>query len=436
MVRDLLAIRRDPLGYLERTVARFGDLVAFPLPRTPVLLVNDPAGVRRVLVDNARGYSKATVQYGSLSLVTGAGLLTADGDTWRRHRRVAQPAFHHGTLDAVAEQAVAAADRVARAWQGLPDGAAVDVDAAAMQATLEVVGRTLFDADLASDGERIVAAVHDALTVVVQRARTPQPAWLPTPANRRLARAVALLDRICADVVQARRARGFADGDRDLLALLLRSTEGTLTDAEVRDELVTLVIAGHETVASALSWTLLLLADHPLVQQQLHAELDEVLAGRRAPTWADLPALPFTRSVVDESLRLFPPAWVVTRRAEQPDTVCGVRLPAGTLVVVSPWLVHRRAQEWPAPLTFDPVRFAPARSSTPRGSYLPFGMGPRLCIGRDFALVETVLVLAALLRGHRVELPRTPSGRVRRPDVEASVTLRPRGGLPLVLRHR
>ena len=198
MVRDLLAIRRDPLGYLERTVARFGDLVAFPLPRTPVLLVNDPAGVRRVLVDNARGYSKATVQYGSLALVTGAGLLTADGDTWRRHRRVAQPAFHHGTLDAVAEQAVAAADRVARAWQGLPDGAAVDVDAAAMQATLEVVGRTLFDADLASDGERIVAAVHDALTVVVQRARTPQPAWLPTPANRRLARAVALLDRTCA----------------------------------------------------------------------------------------------------------------------------------------------------------------------------------------------------------------------------------------------
>ena len=248
MVRDLLAIRRDPLAYLEGVVARFGDLVAFPLPRTPVLLVNDPAGARRVLVENARAYSKATIQYGALSLVTGGGLLTSDGEAWRRRRRIAQPAFHHGTLDTVAEQAVAAAERVTAGWRDVPDGSVVDVDAACMQATLEVVGRTLFDADLAAQGERIVGAVHDALAVVVQRARTPQPSWLPTAANRRLARAVATLDRTCGDVVRARRERGLA-GD-DLLGLLLRSAEaeGGLTDREVRDELVTLVIAGHETV--------------------------------------------------------------------------------------------------------------------------------------------------------------------------------------------
>lgn len=436
MVRDLLAIRRDPLGYLEGVVARFGDLVAFPLPRTPVLLVNDPVGARRVLVENARGYSKATIQYGALSLVTGGGLLTADGETWRRRRRIAQPAFHHGTLDVVAEQAVAAADRVAQAWRDVPDGASVDVDAACMQATLEVVGRTLFDADLAADGERVVAAVHDALAVVVQRARTPQPPWLPTPANRRLARAVATLDRICGDVVRARRAGGSAG--QDLLGLLLRSAdaEGGLSDTELRDELVTLVIAGHETVASALSWTLLLLADHPQVQARLHAELDEVLGDGRAPTWGDLASLAYTRTVVDEALRLFPPAWVVTRRAESADEVCGVPVPVGTLVILSPWLLHRRAADWPAPLTFDPSRFAAARSATPRGGYLPFGAGPRLCIGRDFALVETVLALAALLRGHRVSLPVTASGLARRPVVEASVTLRPRGGLSLLLHHR
>ena len=441
MVRDLLAIRRDPLRYLEGVVARFGDLVAFPLPRTPVLLVNDPAGARRVLVENARAYSKATIQYGALSLVTGGGLLTADGDAWRRRRRIAQPAFHHGTLDVVAEQAVAAAERVAAGWSHLPDGAVVDVDAACLQATLEVVGRTLFDADLAADGERVVAAVHEALAVVVQRARTPQPSWLPTPANRRLARAVAMLDRTCGDVVRARRARGVA-GDDDLLGLLLRSAEADgagedgLSDTEVRDELVTLVIAGHETVASALSWTLLLLADHPQVQQRLHAELDAVLPGRRAPGWADLSALRVTRSVVDEALRLFPPAWVLTRRAESEDRICGVTVPAGTLVVISPWLLHRRPADWPQPLTFDPTRFDADRSATPRGGYLPFGVGPRLCIGRDFATVETVLTLAALLRGHRVELARDAQGRARRPGIEASVTVRPHGGLPLALHRR
>lgn len=437
MLRDLLAIRRDPLAYLEGVVARFGDLVAFPLPRTPVLLVNDPDGVRRVLIDNARAYSKATIQYGSLSLVTGGGLLTADGDDWRRRRRIAQPAFHHGTLDAVAEQAVAAADRVVRAWGSVPDGGVVDVDAACMQATLEVVGRTLFEADLAEDGERIVAAVHTALAVVVQRARTPQPRWLPSPSRRRLARAVATLDRTCRDVVAARRATGLGGDDRDLLALLLRSADadGGLTDREVRDELVTLVIAGHETVASALSWTLLLLADHPEVQRRLHAELDEVLTGRRPPTWADLPELSYTRAVVDEALRLFPPAWVVTRRAERADTICGICVPAGTLVVISPWLLHRRSGDWVAPLTFDPSRFEGGRSATPRETYLPFGVGPRLCIGRDFALVEAVLALAALLRGHRVSLP-VSGAQSRRPRVEASVTLRPRGGLPMVIRRR
>ena len=431
MVRDLLAIRRDPLNYIEGVVARYGDLVAFPLPRTPVLLVNDPDGARRLLVENPRAWSKATVQYGALSAVTGSGLLTADGEAWRRRRRTAQPAFHHGTLDGVAAQAVAAAERVRRRWDALPDGAVTDVDAACMQATLEVVGRTLFDADLAADGERIVAAVHEALEVVVARARTPRPAWLPLPSARRLAAAVATLDRTSAGVVRARRARGIADTDTDLLALLLRSADG-LTDREVRDELVTLVIAGHETVASALSWTLHLLAQHPAVQRQLHTELDTVLADGRAPGWADLRALRYTRQVVDEALRLYPPAWVLTRRAEADDRVCGVDVPAGTLAIVSPWLLHRRPADWPDPSRFDPDRFAGERSAAPRGGYLPFGAGPRLCIGRDFALVETVLALAALLRGWEV----SPAPRREPVRVDALVTLRPHGGLPLIVRRR
>ncbi|KQX65733.1 hypothetical protein ASD06_08930 [Angustibacter sp. Root456] len=432
MVRAVPAIRRDPLDYLERLVGRYGDLVAFPMPRSAVLLVNDPAGARRVLVENARNYSKATIQYGALSAVTGAGLLTADGEEWRQRRRIVQPAFHHASLDAVAEQSVAAGARVLAGWAGQPDGSVVDVDAACMRATLEVVGRTLFDADLAADGERVVAAVHDALEVVVQRARTPRPAWLPLPSRRRLARAVATLDETCARVVRVRRARGLGQDD-DLLGLLLRSADehGGLTDRQVRDELVTLVIAGHETVASAMAWTLQLLAEHPDVQAQVQAEVDAV-AGGRALAWSDVPRLVRTRQVVDESLRLFPPAWVVTRRAREADVVAGVAVPAGTLVILSPWLLHRRPQAWPDPLRFDPDRFATPRDSAPRGDYLPFGAGPRLCIGRDFALVESVLALATVLAGVRVE----PAEAAARPRVDALVTLRPHGGLPLRLVHR
>lgn len=427
MVRAVPAIRRDPLAFLAGLVGRYGDLVAFPMPRTPVLLANTVPAARRVLVERHAGYTKRTAQYGALSLVTGTGLLTADGEEWRHRRRIDQPAFHHSGLEEVAAQAVAAAQRVrARVPAG---GGVVDVDAAVLQATLEVVGRTLFGGAVAQDGERVVAAVLEALDVVVSRVRTPAvvPAAVPTPRNRRLARAVRTLDQAAADVVAHRRQAGVRDGDGDLLALLLRAADaGDLTATQVRDELVTMVIAGHETVASAMSWTLHLLATHPGEQARVHAELDEVLGGR-APAWADLPALARTRAVLDESLRLYPPAWVVSRRAVADDEIDGVAVPAGTLVIISPWLLHRRPDVFADPEAFRPDRFlGDAARTVSRGAYLPFGAGPRLCIGRDFALVESVLVLAELLRDHAV-LP-VPGHRVR---AEALVTMRPHGGLPL-----
>ncbi len=431
MVRGVPAIIRDPLSWLEATVARHGDLVAFPMPRTPVLLVNTPAGARRVLQENHRAYSKQTVQYGSLALVAGAGLLSADGEDWRRHRRIMQPAFHHGGLDQVAGHTLAAAGTLRAAWD-TAGGAPVDADAATLRAMLEVVGRTLFADDLAADGAAVVAAVDDALRVVLARARSPLAAGplagLPTPSRRRLDRAVATLDGVCARIVARRRARGIGADDADLLAVLLRASPD-LSEREIRDELVTLVIAGHETVASALTWTLHLLAGSPAVQARLHAELDEVLAGRE-PGWADLAALRYTRAVLDEALRLYPPAWIITRRALAGDEIDGVAVPAGTLVLISPWLLHRRTQSWPDPVAFDPTRFL-AAEGRPEG-YLPFGAGPRLCIGRDFALVEAVLLLAALLRDRTVGHP--PGAAA--PRVEALVTLRPRNGLPLVLTQR
>jgi cytochrome P450 len=426
MVAAVPAIRRDALGYLERLTARYGDVVAFPMPRTPVVLVNTPAAARHVLVTHRARWTKDTAQYGALSAVTGQGLLTADGDGWRARRRLAQPAFHHGALEGVAAQAVSAAHR---ALTRVPAaGGVVDVDDLLLQATLEVVGRSLFGADVAEDGERLVAAVLSALEVVVERVRTPLPLprWAPSPQRRRLRAAVKELDDACARLVARRRAgaRGTA-APGDLLGLLLAAVDaGELDERSVRDEIVTMVIAGHETVASSLTWTLHLLAGAPAEQERLNAEVDAVLGGRD-PGWSDLGRLPVARAVVDESLRLYPPAWVLSRRAACDDVVAGVAVPAGTVLVLSPWLLHRRPGSFADPLRFDPSRFLTGAPLEP-GAYVPFGAGARLCIGRDFALVEQVLALVTLLRRWRLE--RLPDHRVA---VDALVTLRPRGGLPL-----
>ncbi|MGL5828180.1 MAG: cytochrome P450, partial [Angustibacter sp.] len=400
--------------------------VAFPLP-SPVLLVTDPAGVRRVLLENPQNYTKQTVQYGSLSAVTGAGLLTADAELWRAHRKIAQPAFHRDTAAAVAAQSRAAADRLTRDWRGLPaSGAVVDFDAAAMQATLEVVGQCLFAADLRQEGAELVEAITVALHAVIDRAQLPLPTWLWPGPIRRQRRSIATLDRVCANLVHLRRERGIRADDADLLALLLSSD---LSPQEVRDEVVTAVIAGHETVASALTWACRLLAENPHVQDELAAE---ARAAGSELGWDQLRLLPKIRQAVDESLRLYPPAWVVTRRSLASDEVAGVHLPAGTLVILSPWLTHRRAGLWPEPERFDPGRFAAAGAARPRAEYFPFGAGPRLCIGREFALVESVLMLAALLRDWQL---RPPTGGPR-PPISALVTLRPRGGLPLHVSRR
>ena len=436
MVAAVPGIRADPLGFLARLRGRYGDVVAFPMPRDPVVLLSSPSAARRVLVENHRAWGKRTAQYGALSAVTGTGLLTSDGEVWRERRRTAQPAFHPRGLGVVAEQSVAAAGRLRATWPA--GGGVVDVDAGALQATLEVVGRTLFGGEVTDDGERLVAAVLEALEVVVGRVRTPLPAWLPTPARRRLRRAVATLDVAAADVVARRRARGLREDDGDLLALLLRSVDaGDLAPEGLRDELVTTVIAGHETVASALTWTLHLLAEEQGAQARVAEELDAVLGGAdedggRAPAWADLRSLVRTRAAVEESLRLFPPAWVVSRRALVDDVVDGVALPAGTTVIISPWLLHRRPELFPEPEAYRPERFeGDGLGREARAAYTPVGAGPRLCIGRDFALVETTLVLAELLRGASVHP--VPGELVR---VDALVTMRPRDGLRLRLAPR
>jgi cytochrome P450 len=433
MLRAFSAIRRNPLAYLMSAWREYGDVVQFPIPRPPSYLVNDPEGVRRVLVANGRNYGKSTIQYRSLSLVTGEGLLVADTEPWRRQRPLVQPAFHHETLEHIVGHVDVAVQRMFEDWEQLPDGAVVDIDAAMMHGALEVVGHALFGTDLSADAHRLATATLAALDVVVARARVPitPPPWVPSPANRKLQSAVRELDGAVRRML-ASRSRDDARPATDMLDLLLSSRDDSgsgLSVAEIRDQVVTFIVAGHETVASALTWTWALLAEHPHIQRDLQAESDAVLGGRPA-TFADYARLPLARAVFDETLRLYPPAWLITRSALGADVVGTREIPAKSLVILSPWLLHRHPDVWPDAEAFRPARFLEGEAD--RTSFIPFGAGLRQCIGKDFAYVEGVLMLASI--AGRYELSYPDGGR--RPRAEPLVTVRPVGGLPMRVARR
>jgi cytochrome P450 len=427
MLRSIGGIRRDPLTFLTRMQAEFGDVMQFPIPTPPTYLVADVDAVRRVLVTNARAYGKRTMQYTTLSLVTGEGLLTADTEAWRTRRPLVQPAFHHDAVARIGDHVAAAVARLRERWDAATGP--VDVEAAMLELALEVVGSSLFGTDLTGQARRLATATVAALDQVVARVRMPwaPPLAVPTPGNLRLRSALRRLDAAVEAMLAERAARPRPPGApaRDMLDLLLAG--GALTTTQVRDEIVTFIVAGHETVATALTWAWYLLGRDPAAARALAGEAARALPADPARLGQVDPAqLPYARAVLDEVLRLYPPAWLITRRAAAPDRLGGIDVPAGALVLLSPWLLHRDRRYWPEPAAFRPQRFAPEAPPLPRGAYLPFGAGPRQCIGRDLALREGVLVLAALARHFRLE----PVG----PDPVlplAMVTVRPAAGLPM-----
>lgn len=430
MLRSLRRMLTDPLGYLSYARDAYGPVTAFAVSEPPAVLLSDPDDIHHVLVANHRGYTKRTIQYDTLATVTGDGLLVSDPPLWTKRRRMVQPGFHHAGLDAVAGHTVAAAQVEAATL--LEATGLVDVDEAMMRAALQVVGSALFSTDLSGQAAELVPAVLTALDRVVARARSPwlPPASVPTPGNVRLRSALATIDAAVASMVDERRRRG-EPGD-DVLGLLLgeRMYDLTADDlAGVRNEVVTLLIAGHETVASALTWTWHLLASHPDAYARLLAEVD-ALDGLPCGL-ADLQRLPFTRVVFDEALRLYPPAWVITRMASEPDEVGGFTVSPGTLVLISTYALHRDPALWSEPDAFRPERWLD-EPPAPRWSYLPFGAGVRQCIGKDFALVEGVLMLATLAKSLVVRRP----GGSPDPRVAPLVTIRPRGGLWLEVHRR
>ena len=409
---------------------RFGALTAH--------LVSDPALVQQVLQTRARKYGKQTRGNAQLKLFLGQGLLTSEGDFWLRQRRISQPAFHKRRVEALAPTMASIVESFAK---NVPVGRPFDMHEAMMTVTREIVARTLLGADLSDEEGELVAAATDFVTAEVNRrlsAPVQLPLEWPTPKNREFRRHRENLDRVCTessprdDAPRSRRAvrrRG-----EDLLTLLLESrdpeTGEKMTDEQLRDEVMTIFLAGHETTANAMTWTFALLSRHPSVARRLHEELDAVLGGR-VPTQEDVPNLVYTRQILDESMRLYPPAWMTARAAEEDDELGGYFIPKGSLVFLSPWVVHRHPDYFEDPEGFDPERFAPGKKLSHRFAYFPFGGGARLCIGRGFALLEATLVLATLAQRYRFDL--VPGQRL---EPEPAVTLRPRETMDMVAHPR
>jgi cytochrome P450 len=429
MLLNLRKIRSDPLGFLVDCAQSYGDVVRFPLGSRQAIFINSAEGIKHILQDNHTNYNKDTFQYNALATITGRGLLTNDGDSWLRQRRLAQPAFHRQRLAGFAAMMVASTQRILEQWEkSSREGIPIDVDAEMMRLALEIVGKALFSIDLSREAGTLTSAVLSALDHIMLRARTlvVPPDYVPTPQNLSFRAALATLDHAVEEIIATRQNN--ADAHQDLLAMLMKSndadTRKSMTPRQLRDEIITLLIAGHETVASSLTWTWYLLSKHPAVRQRLHSDLTTMLGGR-SPLAEDLESLNYLRATINEALRLYPPAWIITRKAIDGDEVSGFPISPGTLIILSPYTIHRHPGYWQQPEGFDPERFMIEPTlKPPRYAYIPFGGGPRLCIGNEFALMESALVMAVIIPRFRLDL--LPGREIR---VEPLVTLRPHSGL-------
>jgi cytochrome P450 len=430
----LPAIRRDPAGVFMRAARQFGDVVYLKIGPRRGYLITNPEDIRHVLQDNARNYHKSPL-YGKLRMYLGNGLLTSEDQLWLRQRRIAQPAFHRQRMAALAGVMADAARDAAARWQSLASGGQpVDVDEEMMRLTRTVVVRALLGADLGP----FTSKIDQAWTTINQH--IGESFWslgftdrLPTPKYRRFQAALAVL-RGAVDHVIAERRRGAADS-ADLLSMMMSArdeeTGEAMNDEQLRVEVTTFLLAGQETTSLALTWTWYLLSQHPGAQRRLEDEIDVVLNGR-PPEYSDLVNLPYLRMVIDEAMRLYPPAWGFSRQALADDRLGGFRLPRGWLAFVIPYVLHRLPAFWPDPEAFDPERFSPERSADrPKFVYIPFGAGPRQCIGNQFALIETQLSVATFAQLYRLHL--APGHKV---EPWPLITLRPRFGMPMTIERR
>ena len=397
---------------------------------------NSPETVRHVLLDHADNYAKGPLLRRSLQPLIGRGLLISEGELWRRQRRLMAPMFSPRRVLDFVPIMVSATEAMLARWDALPPDRPADVADQMMRLTLEIIGRTMFSDDLGGE----IAALRQAATEYeLGRGRSSLvdlfglPRWVPRPGRRAADRAVARLDRVVGGLIARRRETGAHT--EDLLALLLAARDAEtgepMSDTQIRDEVATILLAGHETTANALAWTWYPLSGDAAVAARLHAELAAVLGGR-VPTAGDLPNLAYAHMVLEEAMRLYPPAHSVSRQALAEDRIAGRRIPARAVVIVAPWLLHRHRRLWDEPDAFDPGNFAPERAAArPRFAYIPFGGGPRGCIGASLAMTEALVILATVAQRYAPRL--VPHHRVVPVGL---VTLRPEGGMPMFLDRR
>jgi len=431
-VGHLLDFRRDPPGFLSSLAGKYGDIVHFKMGPQDIYLLNHPDFIRDVLVTNNRNFAKSRgLQMAKRFL--GESLLTSEGEFHRRQRRLAQPAFHRQRINAYAEIMTHHAARTRERWR---EGEILDIWQEMMRLTLAVVGKTLFDADVESEAPEIGKALTDVMQLF-ERITNPLSGLLdklPLPGNIRWLKAKKRLDSTIYRIIHERRASGEDRGDLLSMLLLAQDEEGdggSMTDEQLRDEAMTLFIAGHETTANALTWTWYLLSQHPEVEARLHEEIDNVLAGA-IPTAADVARLRYTEMVFAESMRMYPPAWTMGRRVLSDYQIGEYVVPAESIILMSPWVMHHDPRFFPDPFKFDPERWTTeAREVRPKFSYFPFGGGPRVCIGEQFAWMEGALLIATIAQQWKMSL--SPGQRV---EPKAMITLRPKYGMRMLLSER
>jgi len=426
-------IRTDQLSTLTPEV--FGrNLIHTRLLFLHSYLVNKPEYIEHVLLTNQANYRKSEFLRHMLGPVLGEGLLISEGDFWRRQRRIAAPAFHSRHIADLVATMIACTEAMLARWRTLAQP--FDVSAEMMALTLDIIARTMFSIDVSRD----VATIRRLMDTVVAIPASMLdllglPEWLPRPRSAALRGAIAEFDAMVARVLAERRAEAGTVEHRDLLAMLLAArdpeTGEGMSDKQLRDETLTMIAAGHETTANALGWVWYLLSQHPDAEARLHDELDRVLGGRM-PGLADLAELKWTRMVIEEALRLYPPAHAISRTAIGEDRIGGVRIPPGASISISMYVTHRNPNIWPEPERFDPERFAPeAVARRHRFAFLPFGGGPRVCIGNTFALTEAQLIVAAIAQRYRLRL--APDAVV---EPIGLVTLRAKNGISMMLEPR
>jgi len=420
--RYLRILQRDPIPFFQRLADDYGDASQFHVGPQQIFFFNHPDLIRELLVTQHRSFHKSRVLQRS-KIIFGEGLLTSEEEVHRRQRRLVQPAFHRERIARYAEVMIARAARL-----GWRDGEVLDVHHEMMRLTLSVVAKTLFDAEVEQEADEIGAALTSLVDLfpTLMNPIANLLRKLPLPQTMRFRRSLERLDKTVYAIIDERRKSGEDRGD--LLSMLLMAVDeegdgGGMTDQQLRDEAMTLFLAGHETTANALAWTWYLLSLNPAASDAMHRELDAVL-GDRLPTPADYARLPYTEMVVAESMRMFPPAWAVSRLAIEDAMIGEWLVPRGAVVVAAQAVTHRDARWFSDPGTFDPLRFTPeAKSSRPKLAYFPFGAGPRICIGEGFAWMEAVLIVATIAQRWKLELVS------RDVTPQASITLRPKGGI-------